>query len=136
MKAYLAAPFFNQNERYIYNRAIDYLRNACHYDLYVPMEHTVEDAWNLSNAAWARAVFTEDVRALDEADVVYVLNFGMYSDSGTAWEAGYAYAKGKRIVNILVNQKDNVYSLMMINGANRVVNVEFDDVALEEVEQK
>lgn len=36
MKAYLAAPFFSQNERYIYDRAIDYLRNACHYDLYTP----------------------------------------------------------------------------------------------------
>ena len=119
MKAYLAAPFFNQNERYIYARVIDYLRHAEMLDLYVPQEHTIEDAW-----------------ALDEAKVVYVLNFGMYSDSGTAWEAGYAYAKGKRIVNILVNQKDNVYSLMMINGANRLVNVEFDDVALEGVEQK
>ena len=136
MKAYLAAPFFNQNERYIYARVIDYLRHAEMLDLYVPQEHTVEDAWNLSNSAWAWEVFREDVRALDEAKVVYVLNFGMYSDSGTAWEAGYAYAKGKRIVNILVNQKDNVYSLMMINGANRLVNVEFDDVALEEVEQK
>ena len=136
MKAYLAAPFFNTNERYIYARVIDYIRNAEHVDLYVPMEHTVEDAWNLSNPAWAWEVFKEDVRALDEAKVVYVLNFGMYSDSGTAWEAGYAYAKGKRIVNILVNQKDNVYSLMMINGANRLVNVEFNDVELEEVEQK
>ena len=136
MKAYLAAPFFNQNERYIYSRVIDYLRNAEHLDLYVPMEHTVEDAWNLSNSAWAWEVFKEDVRALDKAEIVYVLNFGMYSDSGTAWEAGYAYAKGKPIVNILVNQKDNVYSLMMINSANRVVNVEFDCVALKEVEQK
>lgn len=136
MKAYLAAPFFNQNERYIYSRVIDYLRHAEMLDLYVPQEHTVEDAWNLSNSAWAWEVFKEDVRALDEAKVVYVLNFGMYSDSGTAWEAGYAYAKGKRIVNILVNQKDNMYSLMMINGANRLVNVEFNDVALEEVEQK
>jgi nucleoside 2-deoxyribosyltransferase len=136
MKAYLAAPFFNQNERYIYARVIDYLRNAEHLDLYVPQEHTVEDAWNLSNSNWAWKVFREDVRALDEAEIVYVLNFGMYSDSGTAWEAGYAYAKRKQIVNILVNQKDNVYSLMMISGANRLVNVEFDDVALEEVEQK
>lgn len=136
MKAYLAAPFFNQNERYIYARVIDYLRHAEMLDLYVPQEHTVEDAWNLSNSDWAWKVFREDVRALDEAEIVYVLNFGMYSDSGTAWEAGYAYAKGKQIVNILVNQKDNVYSLMMIGGANRLVNVEFDYVALEEVEQK
>lgn len=136
MKAYLAAPFFNQNERYIYARVIDYLRHAEMLDLYVPQEHTVEDAWNLSNSDWAWKVFREDVRALDEAAIVYVLNFGMYSDSGTAWEAGYAYAKGKQIVNVLVNQKDNVYSLMMISGSSRMVNIEFDYVALEEVEQK
>lgn len=136
MKAYLAAPFFNQNERYIYARVIDYLRHAEMLDLYVPQEHTVEDAWNLSNSDWAWKVFREDVRALDEAAIVYVLNFGMYSDSGTAWEAGYAYAKGKQIVNILVNQKDNVYSLMMINGSSRLVDIEFDYVALGEVEQK
>lgn len=136
MKAYLAAPFFNQNERYIYARVIDYLRHAEMLDLYVPQEHTVEDAWNLSNSDWAWKVFREDVRALDEAAIVYVLNFGMYSDSGTAWEAGYAYAKGKQIVNILVNQKDNVYSLMMVNGSSRLVDIEFDYVALGEVEQK
>ncbi|MBO5824625.1 MAG: nucleoside 2-deoxyribosyltransferase [Prevotella sp.] len=136
MKAYLAAPFFSQNERYIYARVIDYLRNAEQLDLYVPMEHTVEDAWNLSNSAWGWEVFKEDVRALDEAKVVYVLNFGMYSDSGTAWEAGYAYAKGKRIVNILVNQKDNVYSLMMINSSTILVNVEFESMDESEVEQK
>ncbi len=136
MKAYLAAPFFSHNERHIYARVIDYLRNAEHLDLYVPMEHTVEDAWNLSNSAWGWEVFKEDVRALDEAKVVYVLNFGMYSDSGTAWEAGYAYAKGKRIVNILVNQKDNVYSLMMINSATILVNIEFESMEESEVEQK
>lgn len=136
MKAYLAAPFFNQNERYIYSRVIDYLRNAEYLDLYVPQEHTVEDAWNLPNSAWAWKVFKEDVQALDEATVVYVLNFGMYSDSGTAWEAGYAYAKGKRIVNILVNQESNVYSLMMIGGANKLVNIEFENVEEGEVEQK
>jgi nucleoside 2-deoxyribosyltransferase len=136
MKAYLAAPLFNHTERYIYARVIDDLRHVELLDLYVPQEHTVEDAWNLSNSNWAWKVFREDVRALDEAEIVYVLNFGMYSDSGTAWEAGYAYAKRKQIVNILVNQKDNVYSLMMISGANRLVNVEFDDVTLEEVEQK
>ena len=136
MKAYLAAPFFNNNERYIYARVIDYLRNAELMELYVPMEHTIEDAWNLSNYDWARKVFQADIEALDEAEIVFVLNFGMYSDSGTAWEAGYAYAKGKRIVNILVNQENNVYSLMMIGGAHRLVNIEFERVNLKEIEQK
>ena len=135
MKAYLAAPVFNSHERYIYSRVIDYLRNAEHLDLYVPMEHTVEDAWNLSNSAWAWEVFKEDVRALDKAEIVYVLNFGMYSDSGTAWEAGYAYAKGKTVINILVNPERDIYSLMMLNAAE-LIDIEFNPIDPKEVEQK
>ena len=116
-KAYLASPFFTEKELVFYHKVIDYLRHEEGFDLYVPMEHTIEGAWDMSNAAWARAVFNEDIKAIDEADYVFVINFGMYSDSGTAWEAGYAYAKGKKVVMIAPNfhaEKD--YSLMMMNA--------------------
>lgn len=75
------------------------------------------------------------MRALDEVDVVYVLNFGMYSDSGTAWEAGYAYAKGKAVINILVNPEKDIYSLMMLNAAE-LIDIEFNPIDSKEVEQK
>ena len=117
VKAYLAAPFFKEDELEVYHKVISFLREVEKYDLYVPMEHTIPNAWDMSNAEWAKAVFDEDVKAIDEAEYVFVINFGMYSDSGTAWEAGYAYAKGKKVVMITPNfhaEKD--YSLMMMNA--------------------
>ena len=118
-KAYLASPFFTEKELVFYHKVIDFLRNEEGFDLYVPMEHTIEGAWDMTNAAWAKAVFDEDVKAIDEAEIVFVINFGMYSDSGTAWEAGYAYAKGKIVIN-LVKDTSSTYSLMMLNGCDCV----------------
>ena len=124
VKAYLAAPFFNKEELETYHKVIDYLRNYENYDLYVPMEHTIEGAWDMSNAEWARKVFEEDVHAIDEAEVVFVINHGMYSDSGTAWECGYAYAKNKKVF-LIVPSMEEESSLMMVNGCTDVLSVKY-----------
>lgn len=101
MKIYLACPFFNINEILMYESAIEGLR-ARGYDVYVPREHTIEGAWEMPNKTWAGYVFDEDIRAINESEVVIVMNFGMYSDSGTAWEAGYAMAAGKELFKFYV----------------------------------
>lgn len=120
-KIYLASPFFNNSELARYNWVIAQLRGVG-YEVYVPQEHEIENAWELSNEDWARAVYLADIKALREADVVMVLNFGMYSDSGTAWEAGYAYGLDKEVVHILCGGENATYSLMMINGNDKVVD--------------
>ena len=134
MKIYLASPFFNINEILMYESAIENLR-AKGYDVYVPREHTIEGAWQMPNSTWAGYVFDEDVRAINDCDVVLVMNHGMYSDSGTAWEAGYAMAAGKRVVQILCGEPNTTYSLMMISSADKVVeyyNVEnWEEVSAE-----
>lgn len=122
MKIYLASPFFSHEEVVIYRQVIEDLRRAG-YDVYVPQEHTIEGAWEMSNREWARRVFEEDVIALSESECVMVLNFGMYSDSGTAWEAGYAYAIGTHVIHVLCGGENATYSLMMMNGCNKVVNL-------------
>ena len=121
-KIYLASPFFNEAELVVYRKAISLLRNAG-YQVYVPQEHTIENAWELSNQDWANQVFIEDCYALDGCDYVMVLNFGMYSDSGTAWEAGYAFAKGKKVVQVLCGGDNATYSLMMMGGCDWVVDL-------------
>ena len=143
MKIYLASPFFNINEILMYESAIEDLR-ARGYDVYVPREHTVKGAWEMPNNTWAGYVFDEDIRAINESEVVIVMNFGMYSDSGTAWEAGYAMAAGKTVVQVLCGEPNTTYSLMMISCADNVVeyhNVEFweessAEVSLDKVIQK
>ena len=107
MKIYLASPFFNSEELEYYTFAIQALRSAG-YEVYVPQEHEVENAWSLSNHVWARKVFIEDIRAIEEAEVVMVLNWGMYSDSGTAWEAGYAYALKKQVIQVLCGKENEI----------------------------
>ena len=63
-----------------------------------------------------------DCQAIDDCDVVIVLNFGLYSDSGTAWEEGYAKAMRKRVVQVLCGGDNSVYSLMMLSSADKVVD--------------
>ena len=125
-KIYLASPFFDATECHYYHRAIEALRSAG-YEVYVPQEHTIEGGWEMPNEEWARRVFAEDVDAIRTSDVVMILNFGMYSDSGTAWEAGYAYAMKIPTVQVLCGGENATYSLMMMNGCDKVI--EFRQIA-------
>ena len=121
-KIYLASPFFNEAELEVYRRAIRLLREEEH-DVYVPQEHTIENAWSLSNEDWAQRVFAADIEAIEDCDIVIVLNFGMYSDSGTAWETGYAYALRKTVIQVLCGGDNATYSLMMMNGCDNIVEL-------------
>lgn len=122
MKIYLASPFFNAEEISIYHKVIQDLRAAGH-EVYVPQEHTIENAWDLSNKDWANRVYINDIEAIDDCECMMILNFGMYSDSGTAWEAGYAFAIGKWTIQVLCGGDNATYSLMMMNGCDRVVEL-------------
>ncbi len=122
-KIYLASPFFNENELSVYFQVIKALRSKG-YEVYVPQEHEIENAWDYSNNVWGQKVYDEDVKALKSCDVVMVLNFGMYSDSGTAWEAGFAFGIGKECVQVLCGCDNTTYSLMMINGTNKVIHLD------------
>lgn len=123
MKIYLASPFFNPTELAVYRNVIGDLRSNDAHSVYVPQEHEIPNAWDLSNQDWARQVFCADIEAIEDCDVIMVLNFGMYSDSGTAWEAGYAMGLGKMVVQVLCGDENTVYSLMMFNGCSKVINL-------------
>lgn len=124
MKVYLASPFFNEEELKIYNEVIELLRSEGNLSVFVPREHTIPNAWDLPNHIWGENVFAVDYLAIAKCDVVVVLNFGMYSDSGTAWECGYAFALGKKVVNVLCGAEDEEYSIMMVNGTTATVTLD------------
>ena len=90
MKIYLASPFFNEEENAWVENAEKILRNRG-FDVYSPREHEVRDTDAVGTPKWARDTFRHDVHAIDESDCVVMLYHGNYSDSGTAWECGYAY---------------------------------------------
>ena len=121
MKIYLASPFFNETEIKVYDKVIKKIRSEGH-ELYVPREHEQDGAWEMDNHTWGLKTFQNDVNAIHDCDEVWVINHGMYSDSGTAWECGFAYGIGKTVRMLLCNdcQEDGerVFSLMMINGCD------------------
>lgn len=123
MKIYLASPFFHAEEQVMYEEAIRILRSQG-LNVFVPREHTIPNGWDMPNHVWGESVFSVDYLALIQCDVVVVLNFGMYSDSGTAWECGCAYALGKKVINVLCGGDDTEYSLMMVNGTTATVSLE------------
>lgn len=120
MKIYLAGPFFNDEERENIEKARDILRQRS-FDVFVPMEHKIDDDWNMPNDVWGKRVFELDKEAIYTCDVMVVMYYGLYSDSGTAWEVGFANCLGKKIVIVhLGDQKEK--SLMIVNDSS--VNIE------------
>lgn len=63
MKIYLASPLFTDYERQKVKEWAARLR-GCGREVYVPMEHSIENAWELPNYEWAKKVFDEDVKAM------------------------------------------------------------------------
>lgn len=94
--------------------------------VYAPLEHIIPNAWDYPNQEWGLMVFTNDVSAIDDSDFVVVLSFGRkHITSGTSWECGYAFAKGKKIILVEIDLGDSenfVMSLMVANGRYATVS--------------
>lgn len=112
--AYIAAPFFSRADRDNAILAAKILREKG-IETYLPLEHKIENAWDLPNFEWGKKVFDADIQAINQADTVIVLSYGRIASAGTSWEAGYAYGIGKRV--ILVEMPGvRLMSLMVANG--------------------
>lgn len=120
MKIYMAGAFFRPETK---ARIDSYAARARRlgYDVYVPQEHTVPNAWDMSQEDWAREVFKMDIAAIQDCDILFAVYDGLYSDSGTAWEIGYAYALGKKI-QISVNDDVKDMSIMPFASARVIEN--------------
>jgi nucleoside 2-deoxyribosyltransferase len=90
------------------------------YEVYVPLEHAIPNAWDYPNNEWGLMVFTEDISAIQDSSWVVLLNYGRNGTSptgGSAWEAGFAYGIGKRVVVVdMIKNKNEHTSLMIENG--------------------
>ena len=117
---YIAGPFFTDKERAFLKIVIESAKEIFpNEELFIPMEHFIPDGENLSNNEWAEAVFKMDVEALNKCNRVIAAYSGLYSDTGTAWEIGYAYAKGIPVNLILPPEALNgEVSIMPIQSSN------------------
>lgn len=132
MKIYLASPFFDNKERSTVEE-VAYILRGKNLDVFVPMEHKIENGWDMSNEDWGKAVFDMDKNFLDDCDIMVVLYYGLYSDSGTAFEVGYFYSTKKPIICVQLNKEKT--SLMIVNsstvylqGLDELKNFDFNNI--------
>lgn len=116
---YIAGPFFTPIERMYLAEMICWVReNYPNEELFIPMEHFIPDGALMPNDEWAEEVFKMDTTAIKLCDKVIALYLGHYSDTGTAWELGYAHALDKEVqLYIPKSLQTTDMSLMAINGA-------------------
>lgn len=91
---YLAAPLFSEAER-AYNAALARLLQEHLFEVYIPQDVGDDSAGR--DLAEHRRMFAAHQQALDDADAVVAVIDGADADSGTAWEMGYASARGKPV---------------------------------------
>ena len=97
MKIYLAGPLFSRAEQE-YNKGLrDRLESQGH-TVFLPQEETASLVFNGED--WTENVFNCDRDGINNSDIVVAIMDGTQVDDGTAWECGYAYAKGKFVLGI------------------------------------
>jgi nucleoside 2-deoxyribosyltransferase len=122
-KIYLAGPLFTLAEQN-FNAELARFLESEGFEVFLPQE-------NEPRRNTAKSIFDMDVAALDWADMVVACMDGPDPDSGTAWECGYAYAKGKPIVcfrtdfRISGDTKGAPYNLMLTESATARIEVPF-----------
>jgi nucleoside 2-deoxyribosyltransferase len=122
-KIYLAGPLFSLAEQG-FNAEVARFLERQGFEVWLPQEHEPRDNT-------ARAIFEMDVAAIDWADMLVACMDGADPDSGTAFECGYAYARGKPIVcyrsdfRVAGDTASAPYNLMLSESATARLEVPF-----------
>lgn len=123
MKIYLASPFFNDEELGNVQRAEKILMSRG-FDVFSPRLNEVRTDCNTQQSLWSKETFMNDRKFIDWADVMVMLYYGAYSDSGTAWECGYAFGTNTPVVVVHLGENSN---LMVHEGCH--TNITMDELS-------
>ncbi|MDO9097805.1 MAG: nucleoside 2-deoxyribosyltransferase [Candidatus Methanoperedens sp.] len=93
---YLAAPLFSEAERDFNSKLRDKIKSAG-FNVFLPQEdsNNIKDEKNRQEI-----IFNKNAAAIERSDIIAAVIDGTDVDSGTAWEIGYAFAKGKPIIGL------------------------------------
>ena len=94
-RIYLAAPLFSECER-AYNLSIARNLRNNFFDVFLPQD-AGDDSHTRDKEEQSR-IFSENLKALENSDIIVAVIDGADADSGTAWEMGYAYAQKKQVI--------------------------------------
>lgn len=106
MMIYIASPFFNEEEMRTVKRAERILKDKG-YEVFSPRLHEVRDE-SAGTPEWSKETFKLDKAEIDASIFVVALYWGSVSDSGTAWEIGYAYGTGKPVIVVHMAEDSNL----------------------------
>ena len=115
-KIYIASPFFNEREIDNLSR-VERLLESRGFQVFSPRQHEERTEDSKNQRLWSKETFLNDRRFIDWAEVVVMLYYGSYSDSGTAWECGYAYGTHTPVVVVHL-ENDNGSNLMVHEGCH------------------
>ena len=118
LKIYIASPFFNDYEVSCLEAAERVLFGRG-FDVFSPRLNEVRDENSPKDEAWSFETFENDKKYIDWADVVVALYHGCYSDSGTAWECGYACGTNTPVVAVHVGKDKSNGSNLMVHESAR-----------------
>lgn len=121
-KVYIAGPFFRDGERERIEKLRAFFDNDEFFDKYeffYPMDHKIPGGESMPNGEWAWNVFEMDVKELATSDLVVGIYDTHYSDTGTAWELGFAFANHIPVLLLCTNlEADN--SIMPLIAADHI----------------
>lgn len=93
---YLAAPLFSEAEL-DFNRMLRDKIKSSGFNVFLPQE----DSNNVKDRDDRQSIiFSKNEAAIESSDIIVAVVDGADVDSGTAWEIGYAYARGKQILGL------------------------------------
>ena len=119
---YLASGFFTDETRKKVKEIAESYRKVG-LNVFVPMEHEIPNAWDMSEKDWARKVFETDLNAINSARALVYLDFGASGDCGASWEVGYAYAKGIQVITFAFGKDIS----LMVSNSSTVFQINADD---------
>ncbi|MDD4254638.1 MAG: nucleoside 2-deoxyribosyltransferase [Methanofollis sp.] len=120
-RVYFAAPLFSEAEQDFNKKVRDILEEA-YFDVYLPQEGGDTDATRARSSQ--REIFRRHVAALGEVDAVVAVVDGADADSGTAWEMGYAHARGTPVIALRTDFRragHNEHVNLMLEESSTVV---------------
>ena len=138
MKVYFAHPCFNEKQQQFKAAFLEKMRVALtragltdELAVIDPFDHTPNVECSIeTKLLMAGEIKTRCLQLLDECDIIVALADG--DDTGTAFEAGYAYATDKPI--ILISEKTcSSANAMLIGSAHAMIDNVLDDEQIQKL---
>lgn len=93
---YLAAPLFSEAECE-FNRKITEELHSIGFNVFLPQEDSNNAHDKIDRQ---KIIFDKNLKGIERSDILVAVIDGADVDSGTAWEIGYAFAKGKPVIGL------------------------------------